>query len=201
MRQEEISLNTKTAIANALKQKMKNKPFQKITVSELIKECGINRNTFYYHFEDIYALLKWTFEHEAIEIVKNFDLIVDNEEAISFVLDYVEKNDYILNCAYDSIGRDELSRFFCADFLEIVTSFISQAEEISGKKLDAGYKKFLSNFYVEALSGILIDLIKEGKLDNRSIVIRFLSDTIKNSLMGILRSQDTNTFDGQSSQI
>ncbi len=38
----------------------------------------------------------------------------------------------------------------------------------------------------KSLSGILINLIKEGRLDNRNRVIRYLSDTIKNSLMGIL---------------
>ncbi|MGN0492365.1 MAG: TetR/AcrR family transcriptional regulator C-terminal domain-containing protein [Acutalibacteraceae bacterium] len=192
MTHKEISLNTKKKLSAALKQAMKKKPFQKITVSELIKTCGINRNTFYYHFEDIYALLKWTLEYEAIEIVKSHNLITDNTEAISFVLDYVEKNDYILNCAYDSIGREELKRFFSADFTEIVTSFINQAEIISKKTLDASYKSFLSNFYVEALSGILINLIKENNLGNRSIVTKYLADTIKNSLMGILCSDNPN---------
>lgn len=187
MTHKEISLNTKKRLSAALKQTMKKKPFGKITVSELINICGINRNTFYYHFEDIYDLLKWTLEYEAIEIVKGHNLLNNNEEAISFVIDYVEKNDYILNCAYDSIGREELKRFFSADFLEIVTSFITQAEELSGKRLDSEYKKFLCNFYVEALSGILINLIKEGKLDNRNKVIRYLSDTVKDSLMGILK--------------
>lgn len=186
MTHKEISLNTKKKLSAALKQAMKKKAFQKITVSELIKDCGINRNTFYYHFDDIYALLKWTLEYEAIETVKNHNILTDNENAIGFVLDYVEKNDYILNCAYDSIGREELKRFFSADFLEIVTSFITQAEELSGKKLDCDYKKFLCSFYVEALSGILVNLIKEGKLDNRNKVIRYLSDTVKDSLMGIL---------------
>ncbi len=189
MTHEEISLNTKKKLASALKQAMKKKPFGKITVSELIKICGINRNTFYYHFEDIYALLKWTLEYEAIEIVKNHNLTKDSEEAIGFALDYVEKNDYILNCAYDSIGRDELKRFFCADFTEIVMAFITQAEELSTKKLDSDYKNFLCSFYVEALSGILINLIKEGKLDNRDKVIKYLSNTVKDSLMGILKQQ------------
>ena len=169
---------------------MKKKPFGKITVSELIKSCGINRNTFYYHFEDIYALLKWTFEHEAIETVKSFDLMTDNDGAIGFVLDYVEKNDYILNCAYDSIGRDELKRFFCADFTEIVASFITRAEESAGKALDGEYKKFLCNFYVEALSGIIVNLIKDGRLKNRAQEVRYISDTIKNSLIGILGRQE-----------
>lgn len=186
MKNEEISLNTKKAFADALKQAMKKKPFQKITVSELIKACNVNRKTFYYHFEDIYALLKWIFEQEAIEVVKKFDLIVDSEEAINFIMNYIEENDYILNCAYDSIGRDELKRFFCADFLEIVNSIIQEAESFAGKKLDDGYREFLCNFYLEAISGMLIDWIKNRNRHNHAAIIEYISSTIRNSLMGIL---------------
>lgn len=187
MKHEEISFCTKKALAKALKQELTKKPFQKITVSELIRECNVNRKTFYYHFEDIYALLKWTFEQEAIEVIKNFDLLVDNEEAISFIMDYIEENDYILNCVCDSIGRDELKRFFCSDFSEIIMSVIEQTEKITGKNIDEGYRKFLCSFYVEATAGILIDWIKEKEFRNRTVVISYITDTIRNSLMGILQ--------------
>ena len=50
MKNEEISLQTKKALSQSLKKAMEKKPFSKITVSELIKDCNINRNTFYYHF-------------------------------------------------------------------------------------------------------------------------------------------------------
>lgn len=191
MKNEEISLNTKKSLAQALKQAMKKKPFQKITVSELVAECNVNRKTFYYRFEDIYALLQWTFEQEAIEVVKNYNLLVDHEEAINFVIDYVEENNYILNCAYDSIGRDELKRFFCADFIEIVASIIEQAEDVVGKKLDEGYKKFLCSFYVEALAGMLIDWIKDREYCNRDTLVRYIADTIRYSLTGVLQAYDT----------
>ena len=58
MTHEENSLRTKTALCNSLKELMKQKTFSKITVSELIRHCNITRKTFYYHFEDIYGLLK-----------------------------------------------------------------------------------------------------------------------------------------------
>ena len=124
MKHEEISLNTKRMLAASLKKFMAKKPFSKITVSELIADCDINRNTFYYHFEDIYALLRWMLETEAIEVVKQFDLITDYEEAINFVMDYVEANDHILNCAYDSIGREEMKRFFYPEFTGIISCLL-----------------------------------------------------------------------------
>lgn len=91
MKHEITSLNTKKTLAASLKKAMEKKPLSKITVSEIITDCGVNRKTFYYHFQDIYALLKWMLEEEAIEVVKQFDLLVDYREAILFVLDYVKK--------------------------------------------------------------------------------------------------------------
>lgn len=68
---------------------MSEKPLSKVTLNEIINNCGVNRKTFYYHFEDIYALLKWMLEQEAIEVLKNFNLLVNPEKAIAFVIDYL----------------------------------------------------------------------------------------------------------------
>ena len=92
MKQKDMSLATKRDFAAALKKLMAAKPISKITVHELVAECGMNRNSFYYHFEDIYALFKWMVEAEAVEIVKQYDLMMDYHEVVNFVLDYVESN-------------------------------------------------------------------------------------------------------------
>ena len=126
MKHEITSLNTKKSLAEALKRAVLKKPFSKITVSEIINSCGVNRKTFYYHFEDIYALLKWTLEQEAIEVVKQFDLIVEYEEAFMFVMDYIEQNDAFLRNICCSVGRDELKQFFWNDFIEIMRSLINR---------------------------------------------------------------------------
>ena len=59
-----------SVLCDGLKELMRRKPFSKITVSELIKTCNVNRKTFYYHFEDIYDLLKWMLEQEAVAVVR-----------------------------------------------------------------------------------------------------------------------------------
>ena len=79
------------------------KSLNKITVTDIIKDCNVNRKTFYYHFEDIYDLLKWILEQEAVEVVKKFDLMIAYKEAIIFVMNYIESNAHILACAYDSL--------------------------------------------------------------------------------------------------
>lgn len=71
MKNKDISYQTKKAPAASLKKALQKKPFSKITVSELTRDCNLNRNTFYYHFEDIYALLHWMFAEEALDIAKH----------------------------------------------------------------------------------------------------------------------------------
>lgn len=182
MKHEVTTYNTKKTLAESLKKAMKTKAFSKITVSEIINDCGMNRKTFYYHFEDIYALLKWMFEEEAVEVVKNFDLLVDYEEAIRFVMKYVDENDYIISCAYDSIGRDEMKRFFYADFMGAVTSVIDAAQAKLEKKIDPDFKEYVAKFYTEALSGMLIDWVKERDKHDREKIVEYLTAIIELAL-------------------
>ena len=76
----------------------------------------MNRKTFYYHFEDIYALLHWMLQEEAIEVVRNFDLLVDYEDAIIFVVDYIENGFFPIILFRDAanvlfVCREMSSRF------------------------------------------------------------------------------------------
>ena len=48
---------TQNLIIETFENMLEHFPLEKITVTALIKECNIGRNTFYYHYEDIYALL------------------------------------------------------------------------------------------------------------------------------------------------
>lgn len=186
MKHEVTNLNTKKTIAASLKKFMENKPLSKITVSEIVSDCGINRKTFYYHFEDIQALLKWILEQEAVEVVKSFDLLLDYEEAINFVLDYVEKNRHILNCAYDSIGRDELKRFFYNDFSGIVMTIITRLEEIKGKYIEDDFRNFICDFYTEALAAKLIELLRSKQPYDRKKIIDYVTLTLQASFPAIL---------------
>lgn len=52
------SLITKKAIAQALKNLCRDKAFDKISIADITTACGLNRQTFYYHFQDKYELLR-----------------------------------------------------------------------------------------------------------------------------------------------
>ena len=106
--------------------------------------------------------------------MKNFDLIIDYEEAILFVMDYVEKNDVFLNNIYYSVGRDELKRFFYADFIEITTSVIKKIEELTEITVPKEFETFLSCFYTEAIAGTLLEWIVNKEKHDKQQVINYI---------------------------
>ena len=55
-----MSQITKRALEQSLKNLLLKKPLNKITISDITEDCGINRMTFYYHFQDIYDLVEWS---------------------------------------------------------------------------------------------------------------------------------------------
>lgn len=190
MKHEVTSLNTKKAFAESLKREMNVKPFSKITVTDIIKDCGVNRKTFYYHFEDIYALLKWMLEQEAIEVVKSFDLLVNPEEALAFVIDYVDANKHIFNCAYDSMGRDEMKRFFLTDLDGVVGSIVDSVAEEIDVTVEDDFKIFLTAFYTEALAGMLIDYFQDKEKHSRQELIDYILLILQNALPNVLKAKN-----------
>ena len=182
MKQETTAYRTKKALSESLKRMMAHKSFTKITVTELISDCGVNRKTFYYHFSDIYDLLKWTIDQEAVEVVRHFDLLLDYGEAIRFVMDYVEKNDYLINCAVDDIGRYQIRRFFIDDFAQVISSMISTAAQRSDLTVDPDFMAYVSKFYTEALAGMLIDWAADRNHRDREKTISYLTAIIASAL-------------------
>ena len=186
MKHEEISLQTKTRLSNALKHLMTQKPFSKIRISELIEECNINRKTFYYHFEDIFQLLQWTLEQEAVEVVKQYDLLTDFEEAFTFVLNYIEQNAYILNCALDSLGREGMKSFLAKDFNSLMDNLIREKEQEMNIVLTDEFRAFLCEMYMEGLAGILVSLLQKQNQYMKKQAVEYMTLVIDSSLPAIL---------------
>jgi len=65
------SIITKKALAQALKDCMQSKPLDKISIGEICERCGLNRKSFYYHFQDKYELVNWIYEMEINRKIQN----------------------------------------------------------------------------------------------------------------------------------
>ena len=62
---------TKRAISASLKRLLLTKSLNKITIQDIADDCGINRQTFYYHFQDIYDLVEWVCYEDAKKAHEN----------------------------------------------------------------------------------------------------------------------------------
>ena len=62
---------TKDAIAAAFFELLTERPLSKITVKDIVDRCGINRNTFYYHFEGIPSLIEQTVKYMSDQIIQS----------------------------------------------------------------------------------------------------------------------------------
>ena len=182
MKHEVTTLNTKKMLSASLKHCMEKKSLSKITVTDIVTDCGLNRKTFYYHFQDVPDLLKWTLEQEAVDVVKQFDLLNELEEALRFAVRYIRENSHMINCAYDSIGRDELKRFLNHDFQSIVMSIVEQIERKENVHSDPDAKKIICNFYTDGMAGELVDLLKSRDAAQDEKSIRCISLVVRTSL-------------------
>lgn len=67
-------MKMKARLGHALKKFMVTEQLDTISVISLTKHCKVNRQTFYYHFRNIYDLLTWVFLNEEIEKATNDEL-------------------------------------------------------------------------------------------------------------------------------
>ena len=189
MKYQAASLKTKRALAESLKKLMRAKPFSKITVTEIVNDCEVNRKTFYYHFEDIYALLSWIFEEEAVNIIKKFYLLNDYDEAIEFIYEYISENQDLLRNAYDAFGSVELSSFFHMSFVGLNESLIESVEQKMHKRLPERTREYLCEFLTEASGGLLLNIISGNMPFVRTKDMMPVSSIIRASIVGVLTEQ------------
>ena len=145
------SERTKRNLATALKEKMAKKPLEQITIQELAEACGMQRRAFYYHFEGIYALVKWMFQQEAISLLQQQEGALLWQEGLLQLFHYLEENKAVCLCALRSSGHDALKRFFGADLEGIFSKELKKTAE----RLDLHLDPDGIPLFVSALGGIM----------------------------------------------
>lgn len=145
------SERTKRNLAAVLKEKMAKKPLEQITIQELTEACGMQRRAFYYHFEDIYALVKWMFQEEAISLLQQQEGTLLWQEGLLQLFHYLEENKAVCLCALRSSGHDALKRFFGAD----LEGIFSKEMKKMAWRLDLDLDPHGIPLFVSALGGIV----------------------------------------------
>ena len=189
MKHADISLKTKRTLAGSLKKLMEQKSLSRITISELCRDCGLNRKTFYYPFDDIQSLLKWMLEQEAENVIKKQDLLTDYQALLSLVIDYVDDNNDILNRMYDTTKQNSITNFFFPELRKAVKDMIEDLEKKTGCAVDEEFREFLGSFYTTSLSSLLIDRLQETCAYTKEELMDYIIFTLRSSLPAILKAR------------
>ncbi len=152
---------TKQAMYFALKKLITAKPINKITIKDITDSCGLNRQTFYYHFKDIYDLLDWSFREE-FHFIDQYLQDPDKtwEEILSSAVFYISQNKYICQCIVNGVGRDQLVLSLHNTIYEIIRKIILHSPAV--KQIPERYLDFTARFYTYAVSNYIFDWIKNG---------------------------------------
>ena len=121
--------NTKQLLANCLKELMAIHPVDKITIQDITTKLNVNRQTFYYHFTDIYDLLKWTLQQEAVSLLQNKESDLLWNEGILALFYYLDENRSFANSAVQSLGMISLSISFMEKFMKLLPGSLNNLEK------------------------------------------------------------------------
>ena len=96
------------ALAAAAVSLLEERPLDKITVRDITDRCGLTRNTFYYHFQDIYDLLGYIFREEADATLEKYSVKGDWKEVFLDILSYLKMKKRMIEHVYYSTRKEEL---------------------------------------------------------------------------------------------
>ena len=174
------SLTTKKAITYAFKDLLKEKPFNKITINDIACKCDINRQTFYYHFQDIKDLVEWICINEVDNILNKKDECENWESKFLLIFEIIEKEKIFVKNIYHSVSveilRDNLYRLvYPIIYSEII-------EKSKGKNLEEEEKKFIADFYKYAFVSIVLNWIDTGMHEDPKIIVLKVSNLITGTI-------------------
>jgi probable dihydroxyacetone kinase regulator len=174
--------NTKKKLADALKMLMSEKAFEKITIQDIVNLCGMNRRTFYYHFQDIYELLDWFYHDEALRKLEINSTYESWPNELLYLFNYIEANKKITLCVFKSLGRGYLEGFIYKSVYRVVRNIVyGIASDLQVKE---DQKDFMAHYYTVSLVGVLTYWIQEDFTQSPEEI----TDMIQVMLKGTMRS-------------
>ena len=173
---------TKDALASALRQMMKVKPIDRITVKDIVEICGVNRQTFYYHFDDVDDLLEWVFEDDAERVLPK-EVVYERwlEDVMTF-MDYLETNSSFTLNVYNSNSRLYMLRYLKSKMKACIESFaiiVSEDRNINRQDFE-----FVTEFYAACAIGFISQWLDSGMQLPRELtrerILKFMDQSVEN---------------------
>lgn len=176
--------DTQQIIQTAFIRLLNQKPLDRITVKDIVSECNVSRNTFYYYYQDIYALLEQVLLDETEQALQ-VDFTDSNwPEGVIRSAHFALRNRRAIYHIFRSDGRRFLERYLNRVVGEVVGRYVrQQAVDIHPDEKDV---RLVTMFYRKALTGIMMDWMAHGMKDDPEQVIRRLGQLLDGNIRRIL---------------
>ncbi|MBQ6059542.1 MAG: TetR/AcrR family transcriptional regulator C-terminal domain-containing protein [Clostridia bacterium] len=162
---------TQTAIINTFGSMLERMPFDKITVSGIIKECSISRNTFYYHFRDIYDLLDHWLDQE-LSVYMTMAGEEDWEESVRVFLNRCKTRKKLIYNLTNSISRERLEQYFFTTSDNVISAFVKHRTE--GRALSPQRLAAITNICRYSCAGYFLRFLWNGMKDDPEEIVNEL---------------------------
>lgn len=147
-------------------------PLNKLTIKQITDDCGINRQTFYYHFHDIFNLVEWIYADEAARAIGENRTYDTWQEGYLRIFHYIEENrDFVLR-TYHSFSREHLEHYLHDLTYRLLIAVINEKQK--GRKVREEDKAFIAHFYKYGFVGLILDWIEKDMKEDPDLIIQRL---------------------------
>lgn len=151
---------TKKAIVQTFLKLLDDRPLNQITVKDIVEACGINRNSFYYHFEDLPSLLEEILKDEADRIINEHASVSSLEDCLCVAIDFALKHKRAVMHTYGATNRALYEQYLDRVSQYVVSEYVNMKfKEIPADPAD---KELLIHFFKCILIGGALDWIADG---------------------------------------
>ena len=146
---------TKQAIIDSTKKLASEKPFQKISVIEIARRCGINRNTFYYYFTDKYDVIQAVFDREIRPLLDQPQCRDSLAQSVSALCAHMKEE----RSFYSRVLGDNSQRSFRELLVRYFKSLLlaKAAPHLEAFKLEGRDGEIAARFYAHGTVGMICD--------------------------------------------
>lgn len=151
---------TKKAIKDTFMELLSDRPLSQITVKDIVEKCGINRNSFYYHFHDIPSLIEEIVTEEADRIIAEYKTFDSLEMGFNAAIDFAEKNRRAILHIFKSVNRDIFEQYLWKVCDYVVVSFFKTV--FAEQPISDDDRNIIIEFYKAQCFGMVIDWLRSG---------------------------------------
>lgn len=152
---------TKELIITAFEELLDEKPLNKISVKDIVERCQVNRNTFYYYFQDIPALIQEVNRNITDQVIDRSNCDFDSPmECIRPVVEYCTAKKKLVLHIYKAVPREAFQRELERSCRYAVERYFETAAE--GLALNENDRALLLRFYKCLMIGIVLDWLDSG---------------------------------------